>query len=118
MIAGWDENDHLIQLRSLVSDLGLKERVRFVGPQFGDDKKMAFEIADAFVLPSLSEGLPMVVLEAWSYGLPVLMTPHCNLPVGFEVGAALLIGTSQESISFAIGALSALSDSDRLRMGL
>ena len=35
------------------------------------------------ILPSFSEGLPMAVLEAWAYGLPVLMTDHCNLPEGF-----------------------------------
>jgi hypothetical protein len=42
-------------------------------------------------LPSFSEGLPMSVLEAWSYGLPVVMTPECNLPEGFACGAALEI---------------------------
>ena len=30
----------------------------------------------------------MAVLQAWSYRLPVLMTAACNLPEGFEEGAA------------------------------
>lgn len=35
----------------------------------------------------------MAVLEAWSFGLPVLMTEACNLPEGFRVGAAFEIST-------------------------
>lgn len=35
----------------------------------------------------------MTVLEAWSYKLPVFMTRHCNLSVGFSSGAAIEIST-------------------------
>ena len=97
-------------------ECGLRERARFVGPQFDEDKKKSFERADAFVLPSLSEGFPMVVLEAWSYGLPVLMTSFCNLPIGLKRGAALAMNPTPESIWGGIGMLSALSDADRSRM--
>jgi poly(glycerol-phosphate) alpha-glucosyltransferase len=44
----------------------------------------------------------MSVLEAWAYGLPVVMTPECNLPEGFASGAALEIrnsSTSQQATS-------------------
>ena len=51
------------------------------------------------ILPSFSEGLPMAVLEAWAYGLPVLMTDHSNLPEGFAADAAIRIGTDVESIA-------------------
>ena len=44
----------------------------------------------------------MVVLEAWAYGKPVLMTPECNLPEGFVAGAALRIEPSAESIARAL----------------
>jgi glycosyltransferase involved in cell wall biosynthesis len=65
--------------------------VLFFGPAFGEEKEVLLRSADAFILPSFSEGLPMSVLEAWSYGLPVVMTPECNLPEGFTHGAALEI---------------------------
>ena len=71
--------------------------VVFFGPAFGEEKEALFRSADAFILPSFSEGLPMSVLEAWSYGLPVVMTPGCNLPEGFACGAALEIRKGERS---------------------
>jgi glycosyltransferase involved in cell wall biosynthesis len=65
--------------------------VVFYGPAFGEEKEALLRSAEAFVLPSLSEGLPMSLLEASAYGLPVVMTPECNLPEGFACGAALEI---------------------------
>jgi poly(glycerol-phosphate) alpha-glucosyltransferase len=73
--------------------------VVFLGPQFGEAKAACYRECDAFILPSLSEGLPMVVLEAWSHGKPVLMTPECNLPEGFAANAAIRIQPSVESIT-------------------
>jgi poly(glycerol-phosphate) alpha-glucosyltransferase len=73
--------------------------VIFVGPAFGATKDSLLRQASAFILPSFSEGLPMSVLEAWSYRLPVLMTDACNLPEGFATGAALRIGSDVESIT-------------------
>jgi glycosyltransferase involved in cell wall biosynthesis len=45
-----------------------------VGPLHGQDKRDAFAAADLFVLPTHSEGSPMVVLEALGAGVPVLTT--------------------------------------------
>lgn len=87
-IAGWDQGGTEAALKQKAADLGLDASVDFPGPLFGAAKQAAYSAADAFVLPSLSEGLPMVVLEAWSNGLPVLMTDACNLPDGFAAGAA------------------------------
>jgi glycosyltransferase involved in cell wall biosynthesis len=89
VIAGWDDGGHLAGLEQQVAARGLAGRVRFAGPLFGDVKRAALAGADAFVLPSRSEGLPMSVLEAWAAGLPVLMTAECNLPEGFAAGAAV-----------------------------
>jgi poly(glycerol-phosphate) alpha-glucosyltransferase len=71
--------------------------VVFYGPAFGEQKEALLRSAEAFILPSFSEGLPMSVLEAWSYGLPVVMTPECNLPEGFAKQAALEFRTREGS---------------------
>jgi len=98
-IAGWDEVGLLTVLESLAHELGIENQVEFVGSVYGAEKDAVFRSASAFILPSLSEGLPIAVLEAWSYGLPVFMSAACNLPKGFETGAAFEIGVEPDAIT-------------------
>lgn len=86
--------------------------VVFYGPAFGEEKEALLRSADAFILPSFSEGLPMSVLEAWSYGLPVVMTPECNLPEGFTNHAALEIRNRELATRFSLLATPTKLDSD------
>jgi poly(glycerol-phosphate) alpha-glucosyltransferase len=116
-IAGWDQSGHGDRLRVLARDLGLSGSVRFLGPRFGPDKAAAYNSAEAFILPSFSEGLPMTVLEAWAYALPVIMTPYCNLPEGFENGAGIKIDPEITSIVHSLETLVSMSDVERQAMG-
>lgn len=117
VIAGWDQGGHETELKAQAQQLGLSTRVDFVGPQFDAAKYASYHRADAFILPSFSEGLPMTVLEAWSYGLPVLMTPQCNLPEGFQADAALRIDPEPERIAQGLTTLFAMPDHERTAMG-
>ncbi len=103
-VAGWDEMGLLAKLVSRAHALGLEDSVEFVGPVFGEEKDRMFRSAAAFILPSYSEGLPMAVLEAWAYRLPVFMTRACNLPKGFDAGAAFEIGTQPTDIASVLAA--------------
>jgi poly(glycerol-phosphate) alpha-glucosyltransferase len=91
VIAGWDDGNHLGQLRRQVASAGLDADISFTGPLYGREKSAALFQSSAFILPSFSEGLPMTVLEAWAHGLPVFMTDACNLPDGFEAQAAIRV---------------------------
>lgn len=53
---------------------GLEESYRFYGWVDENGKKRLLEKADLFILPSYNEGLPMSILEALSYGIPVIST--------------------------------------------
>jgi poly(glycerol-phosphate) alpha-glucosyltransferase len=117
VIAGWSADGHAAELESLTASLGLGGSVHFVGPQHGAAKDATLSAADAFVLPSVSEGLPMAVLEAWACGLPVLMTPQCNLPEGFACGAALSTLPGADSLATGLAALCGLSDEERQAIG-
>jgi poly(glycerol-phosphate) alpha-glucosyltransferase len=116
-IAGWDQAGHERELKTLTSNYGLMVGVRFLGPLFGHEKDAAYRACDAFVLPSLSEGLPMAVLEAWAYGKPVLMTPECNLPEGFATHASVKIDTTADGIAKGLVQLIEMADSDCAAMG-
>lgn len=116
-IAGWDQGGHRAELETLVREAGLGKAVLFLGPRFGAEKEALLRRADAFVLPSQSEGLPMAVLEAWAYGLPVLMTEACNLPEGFAAGAAERIDLEPAPMAEALGAFFAKNEDARKAMG-
>ena len=117
VVAGWGQSDHEKQLKQQARDLQLHHTVKFVGPLFDRAKIAAYENADAFVLPSFSEGLPMVVLEAWAYGLPVVMTPHCNLPEGFSTGAAIRVEPVAGDIARGLDELLSMPDTQRREIG-
>jgi glycosyltransferase involved in cell wall biosynthesis len=99
VIAGWDDGDQLDKLRQLVKKVDVEQWVKFVGPVFGSAKDALYESADATILASYSEGLPMTVLETWSCGKPAFITEQCNLPEGFEAGAAFKITTDPQVIA-------------------
>jgi poly(glycerol-phosphate) alpha-glucosyltransferase len=117
VLAGWDQGGHESRLRVLARNLGLDRHTFFAGPLFGPLKTAALAAADACILPSLSEGLPMAILEGWGAGKPVVMTDACNLSVGFREGAAVRIEPNPESIAHGLRDLWALSDDERATMG-
>ena len=117
VIAGWDQGGHRRELEQLTRELKIADSVQFTGPLFGKARDTAYQNADAFVLPSLSEGQPLVILEAWSHARPVLMTQECNLPEGFENGAAIRMSATVEGVAGALGKLFASEKSALEEMG-
>jgi poly(glycerol-phosphate) alpha-glucosyltransferase len=117
VLGGGDQDGHERELRRLILELDLDGSVLLAGPLFDEKKLHALNRADAFVLPSLSEGLPVAVLEAWAWRLPVLMTPQCNLPEGFAAGAAVKVEPNVESLTHGLTALFRMSECERERMG-
>jgi poly(glycerol-phosphate) alpha-glucosyltransferase len=114
VIAGWDENNHLKKLTELTNKYNLKSIIKFIGPIYGQEKHNLLSSVDAFILPSFSEGLPMSILEAFSYGLPVLMTKECNIPEAFKHHSAIEIETNIENISQNLRRLNKLSEEELL----
>ncbi len=72
------EGEEEVSLRGLASEEGIGDRVRFLG--FQTDVKPLFEAMDIFVLSSLREGLPNVLLEAMSMQTPVVSTRVAGIP--------------------------------------
>lgn len=71
-IAGSGEEES--NLKAECSELGLNDLVEFVGWTTGEKKMKLLKESQMLVLPSYNEGLPIAILEAISYGLPVVAT--------------------------------------------
>lgn len=116
-LVGWDHENCKKELEKIVNEGNLQNEVTFHGGLFGEDKLQMYATSDAYILPSHGEGLPMTVLEAWSWKLPVIMTEKCNLPEGFSNNAAIKIEDTVESTKQGIIRLLNMSDSERTNMG-
>lgn len=68
----------LPDLRTMIESKGLADRVKLLG--FRDDIRALLASFDIFVLPSLSEGLPIALLEAMSLGVPVVASRVGGIP--------------------------------------
>lgn len=67
-------------LRRETERLGLDHDVEFAGVADAEMLAKHYRSADVFVLPSKREGLPMALLEAMAFGLPVVTTPVGGIP--------------------------------------
>ncbi len=72
--------------RSLADELGIGSRVQLPGWIDAKSRDEILSGTHVFVLASYMEGLPMALLEAMSYGLPVISTPVGGIPSLIESG--------------------------------
>ena len=66
--------------KTLCKEKGVMEYFIFKGWISGKQKTHLLENADIFILPSYNEGMPMSVIEAMSFGLPVIATNVGGIP--------------------------------------
>lgn len=87
IIMGGEENrGYAAELKYLVKQSGLDGRVEFTGEVTQADLAQRMGQARVFVLPTYSEGLPRVVIEAMAAGLPVVATAASGIPEVIEDG--------------------------------
>lgn len=116
-IVGWGDDGYIRLLNKLCREKGIEELVTFHGEKYGDDKMRMYSDCDAYILPSHGEGLPLTILEAWSWNLPVVMTSQCNIPEGFDKEAAIKIEDSIEGCCNGLIKLFSMNDEELKVMG-
>lgn len=92
----------ITKAKNLANQLHIEKKVLFTGYVTGDKKEKYFQEGSIFCLCSYKEGFPMVVMEAWAYGIPVITTPVGGLP---EV-----IKENVNAITFQFGNVQELSE--------
>jgi glycosyltransferase involved in cell wall biosynthesis len=79
------------KLESLAGDRGIADRVRFLGPVANDRLPDWYRAANVVVLPSLSEGVPNVLLEAAACGTPFVASRVGGIPEIAHLGPSELV---------------------------
>lgn len=94
-------------LEQLAADLGVKDRVTFVGAIPQARLKQYFSAADALVLASSREGWPNVLLESMACGTPVVATSVGGIPeiVGGREAGIVVSTRSAEAIADGLARL-------------
>lgn len=104
-LLGHPENaDYASQLKKQAQDLGIASRVRFHGAVSQQDLAEYFGSARALVLPSLSEGLGRVVVEAMLTGTPVIGSRVGGIPDLIRDGenGFLVESANVDALTFAL----------------
>lgn len=93
-----------------IRELGLQDQVILPGYLSHEDLHRFYQFATAYVFPSQNEGFGLPILEAFSYGLPVIIGPQGAL---MEVGeSAVVCSDSFRPEDFSKVMLQVASDPD------
>lgn len=98
------------KLDAIVAGRGLQGRVVFTGALDQRQTALRMAEADAFVLPSLAEGLPVVLMEAMASGLPVIATKVAGTPELVEDGTTGRLVTAGDEAQLASALRDLLAD--------
>lgn len=104
-------------VRTLSEELKISAQVTLLGWIDRTTREALLSQVDVFVLPSYNEGLPMSVLEAMAFGIPVITSPVGGIPELITDGVNGLL-VPPGSITDLSNALNKLYDSNALRVEL
>jgi glycosyltransferase involved in cell wall biosynthesis len=116
-IAGPNEGDTLGKVLAYIKLHNLVNSVRILGPANRQLRSELFEGADLFILPSHSENFGIVILEALSFGVPVITTKNTPWRVLEENDCGWWVDMNVHALQLTLKHAMGLSDIERERMG-
>ena len=120
VVGDFDSSRYMADCASFVTANGLDSRVEFVGALVGDSKWDTFAAADIFCFPSFyqAENQPLVVLEAMSFGLPIVATDWRGISTMVADGGSGRLVPVNDPAAMAVGISSLVTDRElRLKLG-
>ena len=117
VLAGPDFEGTRAPLEQRVQQLGLQGSITFPGMLRNELKWSALAAAEAFVLPSYSEGLSVSVLEAMGTGLPVIVSEQCNLPEVKQLEAGWIVQSNIPALTYTLHEFLSNSPGDNRTIG-
>jgi glycosyltransferase involved in cell wall biosynthesis len=102
VFAGPDEGGVEAKLGQMATQLGVRSKVQFAGPVFGETKWAAYRDADVFVLPSRNENFGNTAAEAVAAGTPVIVTDQCGIAPLLRDEAGLVVRYDTAALSGAL----------------
>ncbi len=73
-------NHEVERLKNTIAEGGIGDLAEYIGWVQDDEKDKFFYQSDYFILPTYEEAMPMTILEAFSFGKPVITTPVGSIP--------------------------------------
>ncbi|PNQ51070.1 hypothetical protein C1141_21380, partial [Vibrio agarivorans] len=109
-------DSEIIRMSNAIHEYNLNDRVFFHGTLSNLARDSVLSSYDALVLCSASEAMPLVISEALSLGLPVIITRSTNMAEYVERYRCGFVVDEHQSLSDVILALKSLSDKEKNSM--
>lgn len=117
VVAGPDELGMVPMLQAAMVRKGVADRATFTGLLSRDEVRCALGVAGILIQPSRSEGLSMSILEALAAGVPVIISPACNMPEVEAAGAGRVVEPRREFIAPVLWQWMSMSPAELSAMG-
>jgi glycosyltransferase involved in cell wall biosynthesis len=114
--AGTGDPAYIDSLKAMAAELGVEDRVHFLGMVVGREKLSLYQSADLFVLPTSQENFGLVLIEALACGTPVITTKGVDIWRDVEAsGSGMICDQAPQILAETI---STILSNDSLRKGM
>lgn len=112
-----DPKDYIHKLEGLITQLGLDDNVKLLGPITGDDKMQKYMNSDLFILPTFNENFGNVIAEAMMCECPAITTKNAPWKVLTDDKCGWWIDLSVDNLVKTLIEAMSLTDEERIELG-